>query len=98
MTQTGNTARLIAKYRPSMPILLVTATPEVAAQCQGYLKNCHCEVAPSWLANAESLVKYGIERSKETGWCKEGKYRYSGRLIKCFCCLNILQFSRVVID
>ena len=29
LTETGNTARLIAKYRPLVPIVVITATPEV---------------------------------------------------------------------
>ncbi len=72
MTQTGNTARLIAKYRPGMPVLLLTATPEVAQQCNGYLKNTHCEVAPASLRNADDLIRYGIEQSKRTGWITSG--------------------------
>jgi len=74
LTQTGNTARQIAKYRPSIPIFLLTATEIVARQCQGYLKNCHCEVAPPQLTTADDLVKFGIERCKATGWVKSGEY------------------------
>jgi pyruvate kinase len=40
LTETGTTARLIAKYRPSMPILAVTSVSAVARQMQGYVKNC----------------------------------------------------------
>ncbi len=40
LTESGNSARLIAKYRPSMPILAVTSVPSVARQLQGYVKNC----------------------------------------------------------
>ncbi|KAJ3122604.1 hypothetical protein HK098_002740 [Nowakowskiella sp. JEL0407] len=34
LTQSGNTARNIAKYRPIAPVLAVTASPQVARQCQ----------------------------------------------------------------
>ena len=34
MTQTGNTAIKIAKYRPIAPVLAVTASPQAARQCQ----------------------------------------------------------------
>ncbi len=39
LTETGTTARLIAKYRPSMPILAFTALEETARQCNGLLRN-----------------------------------------------------------
>ncbi len=55
-----------------MPVCLITASPEIAAQCQGYLKNCHAEVAPRHLSNAEDLVRYTIEQSKRSGWCQDG--------------------------
>jgi pyruvate kinase len=74
LTQTGNTARQIAKYRPNIPIFLLTATEIVARQSQGYLKGCHCEVAPPQLTTAEDLVKFGIERCKQTGYVKSGEY------------------------
>lgn len=45
LTETGNSARLIAKYRPSMPILAVTSVPAVARQLQGYVKNCKRSVS-----------------------------------------------------
>lgn len=34
LTETGNTAQSIAKYRPIAPVLAVTANPQVARQCQ----------------------------------------------------------------
>ncbi|KAI8813031.1 pyruvate kinase [Cladochytrium replicatum] len=34
LTQTGNMARQITKYRPIAPVLAVTASPQVARQCQ----------------------------------------------------------------
>ena len=34
LTETGTTPRLIAKYRPSMPILALTAIPETARAVQ----------------------------------------------------------------
>lgn len=72
LTQTGTTARLISKYRPSQQILLITATDQVAAQCGGYLKNCRCAVAPSFCNNAEALVQFGVQSLKQTGDVKSG--------------------------
>ncbi|KAJ3267383.1 hypothetical protein HK104_005949 [Borealophlyctis nickersoniae] len=34
LTQTGNTARAISKYRPIAPVLAVTSSPQAARQCQ----------------------------------------------------------------
>ncbi|KAJ3093814.1 hypothetical protein HDU96_002007 [Phlyctochytrium bullatum] len=34
LTQTGNTAQAICKYRPIAPVLAVTGSPQVARQCQ----------------------------------------------------------------
>ncbi|KAJ1561744.1 hypothetical protein HK405_002984, partial [Cladochytrium tenue] len=34
LTQSGNTAQAIAKYRPIAPVLAVTSSPQVARQCQ----------------------------------------------------------------
>jgi pyruvate kinase len=72
LTQTGTTARLISKYRPSQQILLITATDQIAAQCNGYLKNCRCAVAPSFCNNAEALVQFGIQNLKSSGDLKAG--------------------------
>jgi len=38
LSETGTTARLIAKYRPAVPILAVTNHKKVARQVAGYLK------------------------------------------------------------
>lgn len=43
-TETGNSARLISKYRPSVPVLALTATPEVANQCRGLLRGVEAHV------------------------------------------------------
>lgn len=72
LTQTGNTARLISKYRPQIGILLITATEIIANQCQGYLKNCHCEVSPSFCNNAEALIQFGIDKLKKNKQVKIG--------------------------
>lgn len=44
LTETGTTARLLAKYRPNMPILAFTAAPDVARQINGYLRNVQTQV------------------------------------------------------
>ena len=44
LTETGNTARLLAKYRPDVPILAFTAAADAARQMNGYLRNVHSQV------------------------------------------------------
>lgn len=44
LTETGTTARLLAKYRPDMPILAFTAAADAARQTNGYLRNVHTQV------------------------------------------------------
>lgn len=44
LTETGTTARLLAKYRPDMPILAFTAAADCARQINGYLRNVQTQV------------------------------------------------------
>lgn len=44
LSETGTTARLLAKYRPQVPILAFTAAYPVARQMNGYLRNVYPEV------------------------------------------------------
>ena len=71
LTETGNTARLIAKYRPSMPIVTITTNPEVARQCNGYMNSCHSEVVYS-MAGTDQLLLDAIKAGIAKGWCKAG--------------------------
>lgn len=71
LTETGNSARLIAKYRPGMPILVLTAMHSVARQCQGYLKNCHSQVMGSMIGS-DAIIQRGIAIGRMRGWLKEG--------------------------
>merc|ERR1712206_56852 len=38
LSETGTSARSVAKFRPSMPIAVLTPSPSVARQCNGILK------------------------------------------------------------
>jgi pyruvate kinase len=73
LTESGNTARLVAKYRPKMPILVMTPFPDTARQCQGYLKNCHSLVLGSMIGT-ESILMRGIEYGKQRGWVRPGDH------------------------
>lgn len=45
LTETGTTARLLAKYRPDVPILAFTAAADAARQMNGYLRNVQSQVS-----------------------------------------------------
>jgi len=40
MSESGNTARQVAKFRPGMPVIVVSTCEQVARQCFGSLKGC----------------------------------------------------------
>ena len=72
LTESGNTARMVAKYRPKMPILILTPSKHVAQQCYGLLRGTECRVVGSMMGTAGILVraaKIGIE----CGFLKPGE-------------------------
>mmetsp|Transcript_6199 Transcript_6199/g.10318 ORF Transcript_6199/g.10318 Transcript_6199/m.10318 type:complete len:502 (-) Transcript_6199:1062-2567(-) len=71
LTQTGTTARLVSKYRPTAPILAVTADAQVATQVQGYVKSTTAEVVAS-LDDFGSVVQAAIKGAVSRGLCKSG--------------------------
>lgn len=73
LTESGRTARLIAKYRPSVPILVLTASREVAAQCEGLLRGTIAKVMGSMIGTASILVR-AADISKSLGLVSGGDY------------------------
>ncbi|KAG5189805.1 pyruvate kinase [Tribonema minus] len=71
LTETGTSARLIAKYRPSMPVIAYTSSEEVARQCNGYLRNVSTRVIGSMIGT-DSILFRAIDIAKEKGWVKSG--------------------------
>jgi pyruvate kinase len=71
LTESGKTARLIAKYRPSMPVLVITDKPETARQCEGYVKNCRTQVI-TCMQGTEAILQGALKTGKSLGWCKPG--------------------------
>jgi pyruvate kinase len=71
LTTSGKTARYVAKYRPQMPILVLTAMGHVARQTQGYFKNCESAMLGSMLGTDSILVR-AQEMVKRKGWVKPG--------------------------
>lgn len=71
LTETGNTARLIAKYRPGQPILVLTALAETARQCEGLLKGASAKVMGSMIGT-DSILYRATEIGKKNGWIEKG--------------------------
>eukprot|EP00475_Leptophrys_vorax_P019051 TRINITY_DN2602_c0_g1_i1.p1 TRINITY_DN2602_c0_g1~~TRINITY_DN2602_c0_g1_i1.p1 ORF type:complete len:550 (-),score=161.80 TRINITY_DN2602_c0_g1_i1:41-1564(-) len=68
LTETGSTARFVAKYRPAAPILCITASEQVARQTlasRGLLP-----LLVGSMRGADSLIARAIEVAKKLGMCK----------------------------
>jgi len=71
LSESGTTARLVAKYRPEMPIAVLTPSHSVARQCNGLIKGCASFVVKS-LEDTNSIVKDVSNEINATGVAKEG--------------------------
>lgn len=71
LTETGTTARLIAKYRPGIPIIAITPSEIVARQIQGYLKNTFAKTVAVGLSYDDSL-KVALDFAKSKSWVADG--------------------------
>lgn len=40
LTESGRTARQVAKYRPAVPILVLTSSPQTTRQVDGCVRGC----------------------------------------------------------
>jgi pyruvate kinase len=71
LTETGTTARLVAKYRPACPLLVLTALQEVGQQCAGLLRGAHVRVLGSMIGT-DSILARATDIGKSEGWVKAG--------------------------
>ncbi|KAG6578247.1 Pyruvate kinase [Phytophthora cinnamomi] len=71
LTETGNTARLVSKFRPSMPVLVLTALEQTARQSEGFLKGVVARCVGSMIGT-DSILYRATETGKELGWLKKG--------------------------
>eukprot|EP00928_Gymnodinium_smaydae_P056409 TRINITY_DN397_c0_g1_i2.p1 TRINITY_DN397_c0_g1~~TRINITY_DN397_c0_g1_i2.p1 ORF type:complete len:548 (-),score=162.91 TRINITY_DN397_c0_g1_i2:177-1820(-) len=72
LTETGQTARLIAKYRPQCPILAISASETTVRQLMG-----HRGVVPILTASfvgTDSVITKALAFAKEKGIVKKGDY------------------------
>jgi pyruvate kinase len=70
-SETGNTARFVAKYRPPMRVLVLTGTESVARQVSGLVRNAVCVTMGSMIGT-DSIVHRAEEMMKEKGWVQTG--------------------------
>lgn len=73
LTETGRTPRLVAKYRPRIPILVLTSHPEIARQCEGVLRGTAACIMGSMMGTSSILVR-AADIGKDLGWIKAGEY------------------------
>lgn len=71
LSETGNTARCIAKYFPSIPILVITNNAATARQTEGLVKNCKSVVIDSMIGT-NTILTNASAMGKAFGWVKTG--------------------------
>ena len=70
-SETGNTARHVAKFRPGVPLAVLTPSAQVARQCFGTLKGCYAYVVDS-LEDTERLNQEVMRECRVAGIAKVG--------------------------
>ncbi len=58
-------------YKPSVPVIVITTTQQVANQLNGTVKNCKCTVVES-LTDSQQLIAHGLKNAKACGLAHEG--------------------------
>jgi pyruvate kinase len=71
-SETGNTARQIAKFRPGMKVVVLTTSATVARQCYGVLKGCRAILLDS-IEDTEAIISETIADFRKTGVAKSGE-------------------------
>lgn len=71
LSTTGDTPRLVAKYRPNVPIVMVTRNPRAARFShlyRGVLPFVYDESTDSeWTVDVEKRINFGVQKAKEFG-------------------------------
>jgi len=71
MSESGNTARQVAKFRPGMPVEVITTCEQVANQCYGTLKGTSAHTVES-MDLEDSMVNVVVENLKAAGKASAG--------------------------
>jgi len=70
-SESGATATQVAKFRPGMPVTVLTSSARVARQCNGVLKGCKVKVLTS-MADTDYRISETISEFKKTGVANAG--------------------------
>jgi len=71
-SESGTTARLIAKYRPGMPIYVLTTSGTSARQCNGILKGTSTKILPC-LAETDAVIDTTVKELLEASIVRSGE-------------------------
>jgi pyruvate kinase len=71
LTESGNTARLVSKYRPQQPVLVLTAQDTTARQAEGFYKGAVSRCMGSMIGT-DSILFRATDLGKQYGWIKKG--------------------------
>eukprot|EP00941_MAST-03F_sp_MAST-3F-sp1_P000934 g934.t1 len=71
LTQTGNTARLVAKYRPQAPILVLTPNKDAARVAEGLVRGATARVLGAMIGT-ENVLKLAGNMAKDLKWINQG--------------------------
>lgn len=71
LTESGNTARLVAKYRPQQTILVMTAKRNVADYVGGLLRGCEARFISS-MVGTDNILLRAAQYGKDMGIVKPG--------------------------
>ena len=71
LSETGNTARMVAKFRPGIPIAVLTPSESVARQSFGVYKGCYAFTVDS-LEDTDALVNECTNEIRLAGVANEG--------------------------
>ncbi|RLN93210.1 hypothetical protein BBJ28_00023489, partial [Nothophytophthora sp. Chile5] len=71
LTETGNTARLVSKFRPEAPVLVMTALEQTARQSEGFLKGVVSRCMGSMIGT-DSILYRATDMGKQLGWVQKG--------------------------
>jgi pyruvate kinase len=71
-SESGATARQVAKFRPGMRVIVITTSPFTARQCFGVIKGCQCKFLKD-IDETDSAIESVIEDFKKKGLATPGE-------------------------
>lgn len=70
-SESGATATQVAKFRPGMPVIVLTCKASTSRQCFGVLKGCKTKLL-NCIADTDSVVSETISEFKKSGFASAG--------------------------